>query len=177
MPSARAFLARRKSQLSGPLWVNQMLQRTSIGYFRKLFMDCSIAPVIGMGRLTSCCILLVLCRMHMTLAYTTDLCRTLGILLSPIQLFLYLWVFTLTTLSISWMILMLRCCSNVFLWEQVKVDFMGLFEWFIGIHFSWHFRSSRVDFHLNQTGVTANLVEQFCQDSWDPTPTLYRAVA
>jgi hypothetical protein len=56
--------------------------------------------------------------------------------------------------------------------EQVKVDLMGLVEWFLGIHFSWRFMSSQVDVHLNQTGFAANLVEQFCWDSWDPTPRL-----
>jgi hypothetical protein len=54
--------------------------------------------------------------------------------------------------------------------EQVKVDFMGLLEWFFGIHFSWHFMSLQVDVHLNQTGFAASLVKQFCQDSGDPTP-------
>ena len=51
--------------------------------------------------------------------------------------------------------------------ERFSVDFMGLVEWFLGIHFSWRFTSSRVDVHLNQTGFAANLVEQFCRDSWD----------
>ncbi len=55
--------------------------------------------------------------------------------------------------------------------ERVKVDFMGLVEWFLGIHFLLRFTSSRVDVHLNQTGFAANLVELFCWDSWDPTPT------
>jgi hypothetical protein len=55
--------------------------------------------------------------------------------------------------------------------ERVKVDFMGLVEWFLGVHFSWRFTSSQVDVHLNQTGFAANLVEQFCQESWDVTPT------
>ncbi len=55
--------------------------------------------------------------------------------------------------------------------EMVKVDFMGLVEWFLGIHFLWRFTSSRVDVHLCQTGFAANLVELLCRDSWDPTPT------
>jgi hypothetical protein len=55
--------------------------------------------------------------------------------------------------------------------ERVKVDFMGLVEWFLGIHFLWRFTSSPVDVHLNQTGFAANLVELFYQDSWDATPT------
>jgi hypothetical protein len=55
--------------------------------------------------------------------------------------------------------------------DPVKVEFMGLVEWFLGIHFSWRFAPSKVDVHLNQTGFAANLVEQFCCDSWEPTPT------
>jgi hypothetical protein len=55
--------------------------------------------------------------------------------------------------------------------ERVKVKLMGLVEWFLGIHFSWRITPSRVDVHLNQTGFAANLVEQFYQDSWEPTPT------
>ena len=55
--------------------------------------------------------------------------------------------------------------------DRVKVDFMGLVEWFLGIHFSWRITPLKVDVHLNQTGFAANLVEQFCRDSWEPTPT------
>jgi hypothetical protein len=55
--------------------------------------------------------------------------------------------------------------------DRVKVDFMGLVEWCRGIHFSWRFTPSKVDIHLSQTGFAANLVEQFCHDSWEPTPT------
>ncbi len=55
--------------------------------------------------------------------------------------------------------------------ERIKVNFMGLVEWFLGIHFSWRITTSRVDVHLNQTSFAANLVKQFCCDSWDPTPT------
>ena len=40
-----------------------------------------------------------------------------------------------------------------------------------GYSFFWRFTSSGVDVHLNQTGFAANLVEQFCRDSWDATPT------
>jgi hypothetical protein len=54
--------------------------------------------------------------------------------------------------------------------ERVKVDFMDLVEWFLGIHFLWRFTSSQVDVHLNQTGFAAFLVKLFCRDSWDPTP-------
>jgi hypothetical protein len=49
--------------------------------------------------------------------------------------------------------------------ERLKVEFMGLVEWFLCIHFLWRFTSSRVDIHLNQTGFAANLVELFCRDS------------
>jgi hypothetical protein len=54
--------------------------------------------------------------------------------------------------------------------EQIKVDFMGLVEWFLGIHFSWKITKSAVDVHMNQSSFAANLVKQFCRDEWDPTP-------
>jgi hypothetical protein len=31
--------------------------------------------------------------------------------------------------------------------EQMKVNFMGFVEWFLGIHFSWRFTSLQVDVH------------------------------
>ncbi len=54
--------------------------------------------------------------------------------------------------------------------ERVKVDFMGLVEWFLGIHFSWRITKFAVDVHMNQSGFAANLVKQFCHDEWDHTP-------
>ncbi len=61
--------------------------------------------------------------------------------------------------------------------ERVKVDFMGLVEWFLGVHFSWRITKSTVDVHMNQSGFAANLIEQFCRDEWEPTPdtTPYRS--
>jgi hypothetical protein len=56
------------------------------------------------------------------------------------------------------------------LWERVKVYFMGLVKWFLGIHFSWWIKKSAVDVHMNQSGFSANLVKQFCHDEWDHTP-------
>ncbi len=50
--------------------------------------------------------------------------------------------------------------------ERVKVDFMGLMEWFLGIHFSWCITKSEVVVHMNQSRYAAHLVEQFAQDSW-----------
>jgi hypothetical protein len=58
-----------------------------------------------------------------------------------------------------------------FLQECVKVDFMGLVEWFLGILFLWRITPLRVDVHLNQTDFSANLVEQFYCDSRERTPT------
>ncbi len=54
--------------------------------------------------------------------------------------------------------------------EQIKVDFMGLVEWLLGIHFSWRITKSAVDVHINQSGFAANLVKKICHDEWDPTP-------
>ncbi len=61
--------------------------------------------------------------------------------------------------------------------EQVKVDFMGLVEWFLGVHFSWQITKSSVDVHMNQSGFATNLVKQFCCDKWEPIPdaTPYRS--
>jgi hypothetical protein len=33
--------------------------------------------------------------------------------------------------------------------EHCKVDFMGIVEWFLGVHFSWRITSSSVAVHLN----------------------------
>ena len=43
--------------------------------------------------------------------------------------------------------------------ERCKVDFMGIAEWFLGVHFSWRVTSSSVLVHTNQSGFTTNLVE------------------
>jgi hypothetical protein len=54
--------------------------------------------------------------------------------------------------------------------EHCKVEFMGIVEWFLGIHFSWCITLSVVVVHLNQSGFASNLVERFFQDTRDPTP-------
>ena len=48
---------------------------------------------------------------------------------------------------------------------------MGLVEWLLVNHFSWKITKSLVDVQMNQSGFASNLVEQFCCNSWDPTPT------
>ena len=55
--------------------------------------------------------------------------------------------------------------------ERCKVDFMGIVEWFLGVHFSWRITPSSVDVHLNQSGFAANLVESFARQSRNATPT------
>jgi hypothetical protein len=55
--------------------------------------------------------------------------------------------------------------------EQCKVDFMGVVEWFLGIHFAWRITSDSISVRLNQSGFAANLVESFFQDSRNMTPT------
>jgi hypothetical protein len=62
----------------------------------------------------------------------------------------------------------LFCCL---LAERCKVDFMGIVEWFLGIHFSWRMTSSTVAIHLNQSGFATNLVESFARQGRDVTPT------
>ncbi len=53
--------------------------------------------------------------------------------------------------------------------ELCKVDFMGIVEWFLGVHFSWRITSSLVAAHLNQSGFASNLVEGFFCESHNPT--------
>jgi len=55
--------------------------------------------------------------------------------------------------------------------EHCKVDFMGIAEWFLGVHFSWRVTSSSVSVHMNQSGFTNNLVESFSLKSRNETPT------
>ena len=55
--------------------------------------------------------------------------------------------------------------------ERCNVDFMGVVEWFLGIHFAWRITPTFVLVHLNQSGFAANLVESFFQDSRNVTPT------
>ncbi len=56
--------------------------------------------------------------------------------------------------------------------EQIQVNFMGLMEWFLSIHLSWHFTKFNAVVHLNQLGYAVNLAEHFCWDMWDPTDSI-----
>jgi hypothetical protein len=50
-----------------------------------------------------------------------------------------------------------------FLSARCKDKFMGIVEWFLGVHFSWRITSSAVLVHLNQSDYAANLMESsFC---------------
>ena len=55
--------------------------------------------------------------------------------------------------------------------ERCKVDFMGIVEWFLGVHFSWRVTPDSVDVHLNQSGFATNLVESFARQERNQTPT------
>jgi hypothetical protein len=58
-----------------------------------------------------------------------------------------------------------------------KVGFIGVVEWFLGIHFLWKITPSLVSIHLNQSGFASTLVKRFFCKSRDPAPTAtpYRA--
>jgi hypothetical protein len=56
--------------------------------------------------------------------------------------------------------------------ERCKVNFMGIIEWFLGIHFSWCISLSLVLVHLNQSGFALNLVESKAHDP-NPLATPY----
>ena len=170
--SARVFFPLRRSQLSGLLRVIRMPPKTNIGCFKRPSMDYVTVPVIGMRKLIPFSVRLASRRTHTTHASTLVSCTTLAIHRLLLHLFHYRWVCSiLINLFISRRILRWNHLFKRLLRECVKVDFMGLVEWFLGIHFSWRMTSSRVDVHLNQTGFATNLVEQFCCDSWDATPT------
>jgi hypothetical protein len=55
--------------------------------------------------------------------------------------------------------------------ERSTVDFMGIVEWFLGVHFSWRITASEVLVHLNQFGFATNLVERFSRQARDITHT------
>jgi hypothetical protein len=61
--------------------------------------------------------------------------------------------------------------------ECCKVNFMGIVEWFLGVHFSWRITPSSVAVHLNQSGFATNLVKSFFRQACDvmPTATPYRS--
>ncbi len=62
----------------------------------------------------------------------------------------------------------LFCCL---LAKRCKVDFMGIVEWFLGVHFSWCITYSSVAVHLNQSGFATNLIESFTRQVRNETPT------
>ncbi len=67
----------------------------------------------------------------------------------------------------------LFCCL---LAKWCKVDFMGIVDWFLGVHFSWKITPLTVTVHLNQSGFESKLVESFSlsKRSQTPTATPYR---
>jgi hypothetical protein len=70
----------------------------------------------------------------------------------------------LMTLSIFWNIQRSKHYLSVFYGNGLKLGFMGLVEWFLGIHFSWQITKSMVDVHMNQSGFAANFIKRFCRD-------------
>ena len=61
--------------------------------------------------------------------------------------------------------------------DQVKVDFMGTVEWFLGTHFQWMVSPDLVQVHLSQTGFASHLVESNSVHLRNVTPdaTPYRS--
>jgi hypothetical protein len=55
--------------------------------------------------------------------------------------------------------------------QRCKVDFMGIVNWFLGIHFSWRLSPSLVTVHLNQAGFAPNLVKSFLLQDRNHIPT------
>jgi hypothetical protein len=63
----------------------------------------------------------------------------------------------------------LFCCL---LAQRCKVDFMGIVNWFLGIHLSWRIPPLLVTIHLNQSDFATNLVESFSLQDRNQTPTV-----
>ena len=51
-----------------------------------------------------------------------------------------------------------------------KVNFMGIVNWFLGVHFSWRITPSAGTVHLNQSGFLSNLVDSFSLSNRSQTP-------
>ncbi len=64
--------------------------------------------------------------------------------------------------------LLTKCC---------KVDFMGIVNWFLGVHFSWRLTLSVITVHLSQSGFASNLFDSFhlLERNQTPTATPYRS--
>jgi hypothetical protein len=54
---------------------------------------------------------------------------------------------------------------------RCKVDFMGIVNWFLGVHFSWRVTPSTVLVHLSQAGFSSHLVDSFHLSDRNQTPT------
>ncbi len=63
----------------------------------------------------------------------------------------------------------LFCCL---LAQWCNVDFMGIVNWFLGIHFSWRITPSLVTVHLNQSSFVNNLVKSLSLQDRNQTPTV-----
>jgi hypothetical protein len=88
--------------------------------------------------------------------------------LTTAPLSLELYVDNVVYFSENLVVEALFCCL---LAEQCKVDFMGIVEWFLGMHFSWRITPTMVSVHLNQSGFATNLVKSYSSQTHDKTPT------
>jgi hypothetical protein len=172
----RAFFLQRKSRLFIHLLGTWTLLRINIGYFRKPYTFLRRSPRHWYKKIDS------ILRSIGLVPNAHDPCFYTGLVRNPLDpsasqssvpLSISIYINDFVYFSEDPAVEALFECL---LQERVKVKFMGLVEWFLGIHFSWRITPSRVDDHLKQTGFAANLVEQFYCDSWEPTPmaTPYR---
>jgi hypothetical protein len=116
-------------------------------------MDSVAARNIGMIKSSKYSNPLVSLLPSKTLVFSPDFLWTPMILLPwpPLLLFsLYLYVDDFICFLAN--DLFAECC---------KLDFMGVIEWFLGIHFSWRITLESVMVHLKQLGHTANLIKSF----------------
>jgi hypothetical protein len=57
--------------------------------------------------------------------------------------------------------------------ERVKVEFMGMVAWFLGIFFEWTVTPSHVSVHLSQEGFVSALLDRHGLTDCNPSPSVY----
>ena len=87
-----------------------------------------------------------------------------GVLLAPLSIGLYIDNFVYFSEDPAVKALFCQLLS-----EHCNIDFMGIVEWFLGVHFSWRVTSYSVLVHMNQSGFATNLFKSFSLQSHNKT--------
>jgi hypothetical protein len=142
----------------------------STGYFGAPCMVYDVVPTIGMSKLMQSSSQLVLpCHWKIPASILGSF-RILWTRRVPNPSLLFHWVYIydfvyfLQDPSVE----ALFCCL---LAKRCKVNFMGIVNWFLWVHFSWQITPLAVTVHLNQSGFESNLVGSFSLSNRSKTST------